>query len=121
MIRSVFTVVAVALLIASISTIALGAPVLSWIGPSKCMSGTVESQHFELDGTNLVGPSTNGYTFQNDVKLYLPLARKREASDHRPRRALEHHDPDDIGVPDQPPGGGAACERFIRTLKYDEI
>jgi hypothetical protein len=73
MIRSVFMAVAVTLLIASISTIALGAPVLSWIGPSKCMSGTVESQHFELDGTNIVGPSTNGYTFQNDVKLYLSV------------------------------------------------
>jgi len=37
------------------------------------MSGTLESQPFELDGTNLVGPSTNGYTFQNDVKLYLSV------------------------------------------------
>ena len=73
MIRSVFTAVAVTLLIACISTIALGAPVLSWIGPSKCMSGTSESQPFELDGTNIVGPSTNGYTFQNDVKLYLSV------------------------------------------------
>ena len=37
------------------------------------MSGTSESQPFELDGTNIVGPSTNGYTFQNDVKLYLSV------------------------------------------------
>jgi len=53
---------------------ALAAPHLDSSTPSKCAthgSHGVSIQFLDLKGTGLAGPSTNGYTWPNDVQLYV--------------------------------------------------
>jgi hypothetical protein len=53
---------------------ARAAPVLTSMSPAACMSDP-SIQQFTLSGSNLAGPSTNGYTFEQDVQLYVSINR----------------------------------------------
>jgi hypothetical protein len=52
---------------------ALAAPVLNSVTPAACMTNQSTTQQITLHGSKLSGPSTNGYTFDHDVQLYISV------------------------------------------------